>query len=82
MVFTGLWSCPHCDQHGPPQAKEEEDRGKGNMDYCRVCKEGGGMLLCDSCPSSFHAYCIYPPLDEVRASDFVFPMDRSSGSES
>ena len=35
------------------------------MEFCRVCKEGGELLCCDSCPSAYHLQCCEPPLDEV-----------------
>ncbi|GMS84761.1 hypothetical protein PENTCL1PPCAC_6936, partial [Pristionchus entomophagus] len=67
----GIWSCPHCEKNGPPPV--EEDPKKGNMEYCRVCKEDGGLLLCDRCPSSFHAYCCSPPLEEIPEGEWACP---------
>ncbi|GMR60998.1 hypothetical protein PMAYCL1PPCAC_31193, partial [Pristionchus mayeri] len=69
----GIWSCPHCEKNGPPPIEEEPK--KGNMEHCRVCKEGGGLLLCDRCPSSFHPYCCSPPLEELppEGEDWVCP---------
>lgn len=63
---SGEWSCPHCETNGVPQKEPEEK--KGNMEFCRACHEGGSLLCCDSCPSSYHAYCIDPPLSELPAS--------------
>lgn len=34
-----------------------------NEDFCTYCKEGGNLLNCDRCPSSFHFLCHEPPLD-------------------
>ena len=48
----GKWSCPVCEKEGPSIVEEEED--DEHMDTCRVCKEGGELLCCDSCPSAYH----------------------------
>ncbi|XP_055905807.1 PHD finger protein 12 [Eupeodes corollae] len=39
--------------------------GRGhNHDSCDACNEGGNLLCCDRCPSSFHLQCHDPPLNE------------------
>ncbi|CAI5442254.1 unnamed protein product [Caenorhabditis angaria] len=67
----GEWSCPHCEEHGPPPPPEEPE--KKNMEYCRVCKETAGILLCDSCPSAYHAYCLDPVPEEVPELPWTCP---------
>merc|ERR1711899_409055 len=67
----GKWSCPHCETNGPENAEvDEEDE---HMEFCRVCKEGGELLCCDSCPSCYHLKCCDPPLDEVPDGPWTCP---------
>jgi len=67
----GKWSCPVCEKEGPSIVEEEED--DEHMDTCRVCKEGGELLCCDSCPSAYHLRCIEPPLDELPEHEWTCP---------
>lgn len=63
----GEWTCPYCEEHGPPEkqiAVPEPELGRGNNDYCKACQAPGILLCCDTCPNSYHAYCLYPPLTE------------------
>ncbi|TKR71709.1 hypothetical protein L596_019263 [Steinernema carpocapsae] len=68
----GDWSCPHCEANGDAIQPEEEQK-KGNMEYCRTCKDVGHLLYCDNCPSSYHAYCLNPPLDEIPDGEWSCP---------
>uniref|UniRef100_A0A3B3ZZE9 PHD-type domain-containing protein n=1 Tax=Periophthalmus magnuspinnatus TaxID=409849 RepID=A0A3B3ZZE9_9GOBI len=43
--------------------EEEED---DHMEFCRVCKDGGELLCCDTCTSSYHIHCLNPPLWRIR----------------
>uniref|UniRef100_A0A673H8R2 Chromodomain-helicase-DNA-binding protein 3-like n=1 Tax=Sinocyclocheilus rhinocerous TaxID=307959 RepID=A0A673H8R2_9TELE len=49
---------------------EEED---DHMEFCRVCKDGGELLCCDSCPSSYHIHCLNPPLPEIPNGEWLCP---------
>ena len=44
-----------------------------NNEYCSYCFEGGNILNCDRCPTSFHLLCHEPPLnfDEIPAGEFI-----------
>uniref|UniRef100_A0A915M2R6 Uncharacterized protein n=1 Tax=Meloidogyne javanica TaxID=6303 RepID=A0A915M2R6_MELJA len=69
----GFWSCPHCEQNGPPSRDEAAaDATPGNMDTCR---ERDFLLTCERCPSSYHAYCLSPPLKELpnEHEDWICP---------
>ena len=67
----GKWSCPHCEVNGPEnQEVDEEDE---HMEFCRICKEGGELLCCDSCPSSYHLACCEPPLKDVPEGTWTCP---------
>uniref|UniRef100_A0A8B9HHW9 Chromodomain helicase DNA binding protein 3 n=1 Tax=Astyanax mexicanus TaxID=7994 RepID=A0A8B9HHW9_ASTMX len=55
---------------GPGGGEEEED---DHMEFCRVCKDGGELLCCDSCPSSYHIHCLNPPLPEIPNGEWLCP---------
>ncbi|XP_030640617.1 chromodomain-helicase-DNA-binding protein 4a [Chanos chanos] len=84
----GTWSCPHCEKEGIQWEAREEgsdgeeenegDRGEAeeddhHMEFCRVCKDGGELLCCDSCPSSYHIHCLNPPLPEIPNGEWICP---------
>uniref|UniRef100_A0A4W5KM41 Chromodomain helicase DNA binding protein 3 n=1 Tax=Hucho hucho TaxID=62062 RepID=A0A4W5KM41_9TELE len=50
--------------------EEEEDE---HMEFCRVCKDGGELLCCDTCPSSYHIHCLNPPLPEIPNGEWLCP---------
>jgi chromodomain-helicase-DNA-binding protein 4 len=65
----GDWICPHCEENPVQTQKEPEEQKKANMEYCRACLEGGSLICCDTCVSSFHAYCLDPPLTKLPPTD-------------
>ncbi|KAM9299290.1 chromodomain-helicase-DNA-binding protein 5 [Gastrophryne carolinensis] len=80
----GKWSCPHCEKEGiqwePKEEEEEDDDGieeedeeDDHMEFCRVCKDGGELLCCDTCPSSYHLHCLNPPLPEIPNGEWLCP---------
>ncbi|CAI4226575.1 unnamed protein product [Auanema sp. JU1783] len=71
-VPEGDWSCPHCEEHGPP-VSADEGPVRTNMEYCRICQNVGHLLCCDSCPSSYHAYCLHPVLEVIPDGDWHCP---------
>ncbi|XP_019771101.2 chromodomain-helicase-DNA-binding protein Mi-2 homolog isoform X3 [Dendroctonus ponderosae] len=64
----GKWSCPHCESEGPADQDDDE-----HQEFCRVCKDGGELLCCDSCPSAYHTHCLNPPLTDVPDGDWKCP---------
>ncbi|CAL8336711.1 unnamed protein product [Lota lota] len=79
----GKWSCPHCEKEGIQwEAKMDEDEEEeevaieeedDHMEFCRVCKDGGELLCCDTCPSSYHIHCLNPPLPEIPNGEWLCP---------
>uniref|UniRef100_A0A8D0BJY0 Chromodomain helicase DNA binding protein 5 n=1 Tax=Salvator merianae TaxID=96440 RepID=A0A8D0BJY0_SALMN len=77
----GKWSCPHCEKEGiqwEPKDEEDEEEEVGeeeddHMEFCRVCKDGGELLCCDTCPSSYHLHCLNPPLPEIPNGEWLCP---------
>ncbi|XP_063734315.1 chromodomain-helicase-DNA-binding protein 4 isoform X2 [Eleginops maclovinus] len=56
---------------GRDEGVEEED--DHHIEFCRVCKDGGELLCCDSCPSSYHIHCLNPPLPEIPNGEWICP---------
>uniref|UniRef100_A0A667ZJS6 Chromodomain helicase DNA binding protein 3 n=1 Tax=Myripristis murdjan TaxID=586833 RepID=A0A667ZJS6_9TELE len=81
----GKWSCPHCEKEGIQwEAKdedfddfeeecEEREEDDDHMEFCRVCKDGGELLCCDTCTSSYHIHCLNPPLPEIPNGEWLCP---------
>ncbi|XP_067117973.1 chromodomain-helicase-DNA-binding protein 3 isoform X4 [Osmerus mordax] len=55
----------------PVGVEEEED--DDHMEFCRVCKDGGELLCCDACTSSYHIHCLNPPLPEIPNGEWLCP---------
>ncbi|CAL4080961.1 unnamed protein product, partial [Meganyctiphanes norvegica] len=66
----GKWSCPSCEKEEEEEEEEEVVEEK-NLAYCKTCKESGDLLLCDTCPNSYHMYCLSPPLFEVPEGEWT-----------
>nr|XP_033778251.1 chromodomain-helicase-DNA-binding protein 5 isoform X9 [Geotrypetes seraphini] len=80
----GKWSCPHCEKEGiqwepkeededEEEVGEEEEEEDDHMEFCRICKDGGELLCCDTCPSSYHLHCLNPPLPEIPNGEWLCP---------
>ncbi|XP_054288773.1 chromodomain-helicase-DNA-binding protein Mi-2 homolog isoform X2 [Macrosteles quadrilineatus] len=64
----GKWSCPHCEAEGTQEQDDDE-----HQEFCRVCKDGGELLCCDSCPAAYHTHCLSPPLTDIPDGDWKCP---------
>jgi len=49
---------------------EEDDHDT----YCRVCKDGGDVILCDFCPLVYHMNCLHPPMKNLPDGDWKCPI--------
>lgn len=65
----GKWSCPTCEADGTVDQEDDDE----HQEFCRVCKDGGELLCCDSCPSAYHTFCLNPPLSEIPDGDWRCP---------
>lgn len=43
------------------------------MEFCRVCKDGGELLCCDTCPSAYHVHCLNPPMKIIPDGEWHCP---------
>ncbi|XP_052717900.1 chromodomain-helicase-DNA-binding protein Mi-2 homolog isoform X6 [Crassostrea angulata] len=64
----GKWSCPHCEGEGIKEQEEDD-----HMEFCRVCKDGGELLCCDTCPSAYHVHCLNPPMKMIPDGEWHCP---------
>uniref|UniRef100_A0AAQ4PIG9 DNA helicase n=1 Tax=Gasterosteus aculeatus aculeatus TaxID=481459 RepID=A0AAQ4PIG9_GASAC len=69
------------DELSEAEGEEEDDRrdegveeeDDHHIEFCRVCKDGGELLCCDTCPSSYHIHCLNPPLPEIPNGEWICP---------
>lgn len=64
------WEAKGEEEEEEEEVGEEED---DHMEFCRVCKDGGELLCCDTCPSSYHIHCLNPPLPEIPNGEWLCP---------
>ncbi|XP_074554981.1 chromodomain-helicase-DNA-binding protein 3 isoform X2 [Halichoeres trimaculatus] len=58
---------------GIPSREGAEEEDDDHMEFCRVCKDGGELLCCDTCTSSYHIHCLNPPLPEIPNGEWLCP---------
>lgn len=69
-IPQGVWTCPKCLALAAKKAQEIEQQfqdalNSDHEDLCHVCETDGHMILCDTCPLSYHFECHNPPLRRV-----------------
>lgn len=80
----GEWFCPQCEKDGvaatkkaqmaEAQAKAVCDQdGIQHLEFCYVCKDGGELLCCETCPQSYHTDCLNPVLLKIPAHEWYCP---------
>uniref|UniRef100_A0A3Q1F526 PHD-type domain-containing protein n=1 Tax=Acanthochromis polyacanthus TaxID=80966 RepID=A0A3Q1F526_9TELE len=66
----------YCSAHPSVETEDGDGYETDHQDYCefcRVCKDGGELLCCDTCPSSYHIHCLNPPLPEIPNGEWICP---------
>lgn len=56
------------------------DEGQ-NEDYCGVCRNGGELLCCDTCPKVYHLHCHVPALNALPSDSWSCYLCNDIGSE-
>lgn len=58
------------DENDQEFESENED---GHSNECYHCRDGGFLILCDSCDKAFHLQCLNPPLKTEPEGVWVCP---------
>ncbi|VDM32578.1 unnamed protein product [Hydatigera taeniaeformis] len=59
---------------GPVRADILREGFISHDDFCRICRQSGEVLCCDTCPAVFHLTCLTPPLEAVPNSSWHCPL--------
>lgn len=57
LCLLQAWSAEYKARKNQNQAVQADDNDK-NDDSCGLCGEGGELICCDNCPSTFHLACL------------------------
>ncbi|KAL2331367.1 hypothetical protein Fmac_018948 [Flemingia macrophylla] len=57
LCLLQAWSAEYKARKSQNQAVHADDNDK-NDDSCGLCGEGGELICCDNCPSTFHLVCL------------------------
>ena len=55
------------------EEEEEEEVMDDHMEFCSTCKDGGDLLICDTCPHSYHLNCLNPPVAKIPEGEWSCP---------
>lgn len=80
----GEWFCPQCEKDGIAAKKKEQNAealakaavdsdGIQHFEYCTWCKDGGELILCETCPQAYHIDCLNPPLNKIPTQEWYCP---------
>lgn len=67
-LLIGITASTVTEKAGRNAADDDE-----HSEFCRLCKDGGELLCCDSCTSAYHTFCLNPPLSEIPDGDWKCP---------
>merc|ERR1739842_78951 len=62
-------------------SKDEDGYETDHQDFCDECKQGGDIILCDTCPKAYHLVCLEPELDEAPEGKWSCPHCETNGPE-
>jgi len=61
------------DEDGDDDNEDDDENADDHMEFCTVCKDGGDLLICDTCPHSYHLNCLNPPATVVPEGEWSCP---------
>ncbi|RWR89010.1 GNAT domain-containing protein [Cinnamomum micranthum f. kanehirae] len=64
------WSAEYMARKGAAQVEEADEQDQ-NDDACGLCGDGGELICCDNCPSTFHQACL--SMQEVPQGSWYCP---------
>jgi hypothetical protein len=57
----------------------DEFEGDQHQDYCEGCRQGGEIILCDTCTKAYHLVCLEPELEEAPEGEWFCPQCEKDG---
>ncbi len=76
----GEWFCPTCEKDGIAAAqkaaatvKPPKEEKNLHAEHCHACRDGGELICCSTCTSSWHMLCLTPQLKQLPDNDWLCP---------
>uniref|UniRef100_A0A8R1I745 Uncharacterized protein n=1 Tax=Caenorhabditis japonica TaxID=281687 RepID=A0A8R1I745_CAEJA len=63
------------------KAQKEKGEAVENQNHCEECRQGGELILCDTCPRAYHGICIDPDMEAPPEGDWSCPHCEEHGPE-